>query len=690
MVDDIDLINHIEEVDPSSYVLFTTFTFNQVFFESYIFPHFKDRTLPLVLVDYGEYQSHVIEYGISRYAERKYFIEPIKCPKTFHSKLFLSTNDHGIKLIIGSNNLTPKGYVDNAEMVVPIEIDYDSTLDGHLIIDIIDFLECLKDIIESESHKIELSNIINNIHKQTLSGGRSSWIIHNIKKPLMAQIIDIIGEKILRLYAVSPYFSQDKEFYNLLLGITPSIDIIVQQKYSDLPKHILSGYTNMNFYVVSTPSDRFLHSKILVFETDGTNYMFIGSANFTRSALLSSNNIEMGILFKSNLSVQDLFKNFGKLEHVTLDNIESQMRAYDENNTHIDIYILEAKFADNLLKIRLSENIDPSIIDLYLNDKAKSYKAVIHDGFIEYSIPKEDEGLFNQSVFINVIIADGGIRRKSDYRLVHNPMILPDQFSALGSIDIGSANWVLHIINKLLNTQNFGQYAALLVELDNNDITVDSDRRKKLLELCEGLEHIKPIDYNFTLNDLINKFIVRHRRRLHNTIENREVESVSQIVNSTILTNKLILWSVLHEYQDIFFLREIKRNFESLNDYINVLKDVSSIKIFNESNIKYQVATSIYIIHYLQNKSPKFPPDPKRGFNRVKRVYDESNISLLKKIIDIDNNSFLGTKLDETISEYQEIINFTTNSKTMMNELNQLVTQNTAHDKKQSYKLIII
>ena len=70
MNDSIDLLERIKEIDPKSRILFTSFTYKQDFFETQIFPHFKEKSYPLILIDQKEYQKNIHEFGKSKNTER--------------------------------------------------------------------------------------------------------------------------------------------------------------------------------------------------------------------------------------------------------------------------------------------------------------------------------------------------------------------------------------------------------------------------------------------------------------------------------------------------------------------------------------------------------------------------------------------------------------------------------------------
>jgi phosphatidylserine/phosphatidylglycerophosphate/cardiolipin synthase-like enzyme len=153
MSNQIDLIEEINKIPPQCPTLFTTFTYSQDFFEREVFPRFKDKSYPLILIDQNEYQKSIKEFRKSKFAERKYFVEQIKCKNIFHPKILLAISDEKIWFFIGSNNLTYDGYLRNAELVVPIIIDLNDSSGLNLIPQIKQILDSLKKLIKSTFHQ---------------------------------------------------------------------------------------------------------------------------------------------------------------------------------------------------------------------------------------------------------------------------------------------------------------------------------------------------------------------------------------------------------------------------------------------------------------------------------------------------------------------------------------------------------
>ena len=211
MSDSIDLLERIAEIDPKSKVLFASFTYKQDFFVNHIFPHFKDKSYPLILIDKSEYQKNIHEIGKSKYADRKFFLEQIECRGIFHPKIMLAISGEKVVLWIGSNNLNYEGFLTNAEMVIPICITSNDSSETILIPQIKDLLESLKSLVNRTHHRGPIEEML--VALPDVNPGKKSDvnILHNMnKKSLFSQIFEIIEGPITKVTVISPFTQRIK------------------------------------------------------------------------------------------------------------------------------------------------------------------------------------------------------------------------------------------------------------------------------------------------------------------------------------------------------------------------------------------------------------------------------------------------------------------------------------------------
>lgn len=668
MTEKIDLIEEIQRVSPFSHILIATFRYSQQFFEKQIFPHFKDKTLPLILVDYKEYQNNALGFGTSKILGRKYFIESIKHEKKkiFHPKLFLAANDNEIMMLIGSNNLTYEGYKKNAELVVSVIINFNTGENIELINDILDFIENTLDII-GEQYRNYLIKFINTFKKYQRKSlevkDKSSWILHNIKESFLKRIQETIKEDIQEMFVISPYFSLDKNFYQIISEFCPNINIIIQQGTSNLPTDILKDYEQIKYFqlIIGEENDRFLHSKLLLIKTETISYYFCSSANFTRPALLSNENIELGILSKLDLSLDEFIRNIGKLKRINLNDIKTtELKVSDDVLRGIDFTISEAYREGNFLIFKISEDLDsiPGDVILYLNNKQKDYRIEQVGDRLKVKVPSEEEEILSNSLVARIIIKASSGERSSDYRVIKNQQIFPERFDFLNSYNINDANYFHKILDKLVKMPNPSEYIPILDILIEQDIFSLSEREAEILKLRNKISRTERSKHRLKLSFLLEKIQKKHEKRIENAIKYKETKFSIEDLNSFIFTNKAILWAVSKDKNcQIEELRKIKINIEKMfGEYIKILINANKSNLIKNSKLRYHLLILTYIIDFLQSNSEKFKPDPRIGYNPVKQVFERTTISQLYHICGYEGYSFAEYMILRLVEEYGQIL----------------------------------
>ncbi len=401
----INILDEIYDIDPHSRVLFLTYKYNQYFFEKYIFSRFKNKSLPLILLDYTEYQAALKDIEISRLAETRYSLESIKLDNaTFHSKLVISCSNDEMKFIISSANLTPHGYANNAEICTVIDMPSKDKNKYSIILSVVNFLTYLKRFVKSEVHRAEIDKLITkiNLPKEFEEIETSFYFIHNITEPILDQVSKIIKEKIVKVVIICPYFSANIEFYKKFVEqFTDGLIFIVQQKNNTLPVRELSKWDkhkNFKYYSINFKQNRSLHGKIFLFYTKSGVYCLTGSANFSDKALfktaVNGGNIETCILKKEKdfKYFNYLFKSEGvAFKEITLDAIESEETDMESDSEVCDFHIIEAKVKGNNLIIRLDKVISEKVkLIIYIDRLGREIDIEVASNEITLELNNED------------------------------------------------------------------------------------------------------------------------------------------------------------------------------------------------------------------------------------------------------------------------------------------------------------
>ncbi|WP_155937437.1 phospholipase D family protein, partial [Methanoculleus sp. MH98A] len=422
-----DILEQVKEIDPRARVLITSYKFNPDFFEKHIFSHFHGWSYPLLFIDAAEYQEVGKSLQRSKSAGSRYFIESISCTKTFHPKVMFALSDNQALILVGSNNLTWSGYTQSAEVVTPIVVDFERPERAYLLDDFVDFLEGLSDFVGSQTYREHLQEIIHSIPKLNITEERDAWLLHSINKiPLLDQISNVIREPILKISVVSPYFAQDREFYQKMSDLCPDIHIFVQQKTSNLPVKILENFNTFTYHSFLIDNGRFLHAKILFIETDSDNYVFSGSANFSSSALITNANVEMGLLVKGNVQFQEIIKAIGKAQEISLEEVESQ--TVDSEILGVSpstMKVVEAVLVGGSIAVTL-ESLDPALeYTVRLNGEEFSLSYTIDGSTLYFDVNEQILSLFGKSVVLSIVSKNGNELHESNMRIVYNKKIFP-------------------------------------------------------------------------------------------------------------------------------------------------------------------------------------------------------------------------------------------------------------------------
>jgi len=678
----INLLEEVRNVRRDSRVLFTTFKYNQDFFENHIFPNFKNKTFPLILVDYFEYIKTLLT-SKPKFAETKYFIEPIRVKKVFHPKIFIACSDDSLFLMVGSANLTPQGYLSNAEIVTPIKINYDEKSPNNLLLkDIKEFLRKIKRFIRSAPHKQEIDKMISKIKNIKLDKvERKCWFLHNIDEPILSQVMKILcKEKVTEVIILSTFFSSEIDFYDRFASdFTKNMIFIIQKRNNNLPVSKLRNWRNIRnvrFRRVNfSQKERVLHAKLLIFKTENHSYCLSGSANFTVSGLYATamdGNLEICLLRKEKKRnyFDYLFKNKQfRIRKIDLDSVESVEFPEERIEPPPDFFITEVTLIGSNLLIKVDEEIKGKRrVLINIGELKKEIEINSNEFVIGLNETELDE--LNKPCIVSIEILGDGKRLKSDLKLIHNPQYFPFQYNVLNHIVyLDEAYWLFSLLDKLSELPSIRYVLPVLEKMEEEGIFDETNRIKReemILKFQEKIAKIKSYPIHKGLKDLIQLFLRRHERRVKDAIEEANVKDAFNIITSFIIINKLILWMVSREIERINYLRHILGNIRDFCDiqdhepgernYPDLLKKHGEEQILKDSGMLHHLISVAFVVDYLQHGSPEFM----RGFHEiqkrhfVKEEFEKIFFTIIILIQNITNEKLIDRrKLREIFEEYR-------------------------------------
>ena len=532
MKEAIDLVNEIRKIHPSSRVLFVTYKFTQSFFEKYIFSHFRGKTLPLVLVDYYEYQTTLRESGKSTLAGTRYLIDGIHLSgKTFHPKIVIACSEKEIKVIVSSANLTYAGYSKNAEICSINTIPFEKRHQYPIVHDICGFLVGLKSIIKSTSHRKALEGLLEKIDLNSNERPKKPSdfrFLHNLETPIIDQVRKLIQDDVKKVTVISPFFSQKISLYDKVVNdFTSNIEFFLQPGSNNFPVGILEKWrhsSRVSFSSLDFRDKRYLHGKVVLFFTKTEAFVLAGSANFTESALSLSTrkggNVEGSLFKRAELGYFRYLFNHNLINLRAINSAE--VKPVIETlpiSTETDFRILEANVVgDNLIL-----NVDypfvtrPLKVKVNIDNFEREIIIEVESNIISIPLSSDDLQALTASSIVSLSIIDGEKKLSSDLRLIHNPLYFPEQFSVLNTIiDEDERTWIFKILSRYSQLPTLNHVLPIIERLEDYGF-FDSDRitREEILwELQSRLSNIKPYSASEQIIRLINRFKYKHEKKV--------------------------------------------------------------------------------------------------------------------------------------------------------------------------------
>jgi len=693
MQEPVDLIDEIWKIHPYSRVLFTTYKYNQYFFEKHIFAHFRGKSCPLLLIDYNEYQNSLREGGVSKLAGIRYLVDSVFISSgTFHPKIVLACSEKEIKLIVSSANLTHAGFSKNAEICSVETISFEKRNDFAILYQACNFLSLLQQYVTSKPHKQAIEGILNRIdldeHLHDVKNGNPCFL-HNLKRSILEQIREIVPEDVEKIIVVSPFFSQDLSLYEKVAhDFTGNIEFIIQPNNHDLPTEKLENWKllpKLSFSALTFKDNRSLHGKMILFQTKSDMFALTGSMNFTEKALLLSTenggNVEVALIKHAPLKYFDYMfsQDILNLKKISLKETNPVVQT-QPLSIGSDFRIVEANVVGDKLVISFDymPTGDMLKVKVHIDRLEKEFYTETNSNLITVDLSSEDLQMLTTSSIVSLILEDSGRRLSSDLRLVHNPLYFPEQFSAFNTvIDEDEKAWLFKILNKYANLPSFNYVLPLIERMEDYGFfeLKPIDREELLWKWQAKIVNIKPYSATDQIIQLIDRFRQRHEKRMKAAIESKNPAWLQTVINSFVMINKLVIWLVRKGLQDVSYLRFARTNVENLCDSkLITLTDPEEIKTIRENKLLAYLAMLSYIVDYYQRNSPEFQRmvGP-TGRNYLKDTFEETFIravQLLRKI----SESELANDLKSIAGEFGDLapeIDFSTSS--ILSRLNQII-----------------
>lgn len=359
------LLNIIEENSANNYnfLVLTTFEFSLTFFEDYLMKSLPKDTF--LLIDARKYNRVLSETQPSKkfltFFQNK--IIPINFQKgVFHPKLILFCGDNKFCSYVSSANLTKSGYTRNIELVSKFQNEI-------LAFEIIEYIKKILENCKGSAKKL----LEDKISPLRLGTGKNSFtdfkILGNNDEPIMEQFLSyIIDKKFIDLYICSPYLDiNPDEIIECLEKIKVENRNFILQTINAFKIDTVEFLLKSNYKLFLFNKNRLLHAKFIYLHNKEEDYLLLGSANFTKQAMLrdyKKGNCELNVLVKINTGIfkDKYLKHLELTECEDITNLKFEPQQSEVSQIKDIPMIIESYIKSNRLNIEVSGNyLDYSI-----------------------------------------------------------------------------------------------------------------------------------------------------------------------------------------------------------------------------------------------------------------------------------------------------------------------------------------
>jgi hypothetical protein len=243
-----------------------------------------------------------------RNAGRRYAVVPVQVAGCFHPKLHLRLSTDSARLIVGSANATAAGWGRNQEVLAAMdwsarsETDVAATI-GPLIRKSYDYLLSWLADVPGEALEYKrrlhlrdspwLRDLRPNDAPVSLPDGSAIDLFcekGGEPQGMMSRLAALVGnDKARRLVVISPYWDSDLAALmelRRMLDDCPAI-VVLNPDRNEFPIDVLPVDDTLRFLDIrgEESSDRFVHAKVILVETDAADHVLFGSANCSDDAL---------------------------------------------------------------------------------------------------------------------------------------------------------------------------------------------------------------------------------------------------------------------------------------------------------------------------------------------------------------------------------------------------------------------
>ena len=524
----INLLDAIKKQKNNDLIIFTTFTFDPIFFDAYILRKLKQNNpnaIIMVLMDFQLYSRLKEEKDdFTEVTGVEYILLPIS-GNLFHSKIFMFISESKKQTILGSHNLTLSGLAQNLELCF-------SSNDTVLFENCVDYVNSLlKKNLDSKDplHK--------KIEPYVYSKTKNQRLLTNENEAILDQCLKLVLEQLNPIKEViifSPYFSETKKLIEKIMTLNPTeVKLCIQKNNHNLNPATVESFDRLSLNEVCKDNRR-LHSKFIVFRSSDKDLILIGSPNFTSPALLKTSkdgNFESAMLFEINSD--NFIKNYLNIDSITENEVKDSKRV-----------VIQPTNSQTMPDIAISLAYFDEVGNLYVNYRSNTKKSLTLESYdkdqkkISTKELETEEGLYSvpfrsMPKEINEICFTENDEIVSNLIRVCNPKAL----SVRTQLDLTDSLTVEKI---LYDNKGFENIQDILLAIFNVPVERIGDaRRKNDSEIIPSPGTRRTSKSSSGLFDLINKILKIQKTKTSSTSGQKpsSKKNVKQHGKSEIINN---------------------------------------------------------------------------------------------------------------------------------------------------------
>ena len=287
----INLIDKLTEENGYKVALLTSFSIDLVFFEKMILRHLIDQNCTYLglFVDQRCLYDAIRKPNITELG-KSYIVKGMETNQAFHPKVYLLLGENKAKVLIGSGNITPAGFITNHE-VFNLFTYNEATGDMENLAEIQAAFQLFQSLHQEQDNKMwqELFAKTREFTYLWQDVGKPSLLLSNHEQALQEQLDNLLPDNIERIECFVPYFDQSLSLINKWNDLyqPEHIHIYLQAQYTNFPRHAKCG-SNISLFeaVFLEDAHKRYHGKVFRFIGEDIEVIVYGSGNCSRQAFL--------------------------------------------------------------------------------------------------------------------------------------------------------------------------------------------------------------------------------------------------------------------------------------------------------------------------------------------------------------------------------------------------------------------